>query len=200
MGRIRHRSIVAAVAVILLTAGCGKGGAAVPSDAPSADASTLSVTPNDIDKSAAAAYRAALVTSLAAAKSDGMTELWSEGGSEISTVLVWDAKAAKGAQHDIASGDVEPIDFESMLPQANIDELDGLEANTGFDIGSVKSKDGTFIITTKVDDSSMVTTYTLDAQGRIGSATATLDGESAGSATFVYGVAPEGATALAKLK
>ena len=41
--------------------------------------------------------------------------------------------------------EVEPIDFESMLPQANLDELDGLEANTGFDVGSVTSKDGAIV-------------------------------------------------------
>lgn len=198
MGRFRSFTVLAAAAAVLLTAGCRASGTAAP-DASSSAVPSASIALNDVDPAAASAYREALNKSLSSARTDGMTELWSEGGSEVSTVLVWDAAAGKGAQSDVASGEVEPIDFESMLPQANLDELDGLEANTGFDVGSVKYKDGAIIVTTLIDDSSMVTTYTLDAEGRIGAAIATLDGEPAGSATFVYGVAPEGKTALAAL-
>lgn len=166
---------------------------------PGADTMT-SFAPNDIDSKAAKAYRAALEKSYAATKTLGLTELWSDDGSTVATVLAWDPKTATGVQDDLENGEVDKIDFESMMPQANIDELDGLEANTGFDVGSLSSPSpGVFVVTIAIDESSMITTYTIDNQGRIASAVATIDNEPAGSATFVYSVTAEGMAALAKL-
>jgi hypothetical protein len=159
-----------------------------------------SFAPNDIDGQAAKAYRAALEKSYAATKTLGLTELWSDDGSTVATVLAWDPKTATGVQDDLENDEVDKIDFESMMPQANIDELDGLEANTGFDVGSLSSPSpGVFVVTIAIDESSMITTYTIDDQGRIASAVATIDNEPAGSATFVYSVTAEGMAALAKL-
>lgn len=201
-GRFAHGRLMVAIGAmcVLALAGCSKSDgapAASPTDIPAAQSS---VTVNDIDQAAADAYREALNKSYDATKATGLTELWSDDGTAITTVLAWDPKAAKGVQDDIINADVEAIDLESMLPQANLDELDGLVSNSGFDIGSVKSpKDGVFVITVAIDESTMVTTYTVDAQGRIGTAVATIDNEPAGSATFVYGVSPEAVAAFKKL-
>ena len=199
------RKLVLSLALIaVVVTGCGSKDVLVKptasvgaSDMPPTDGSAA--PNNNVNASAAKAYRDALTKSLAAAKSDGLTEVWTDEGNAPSTVLSWNGSTKKGVQQDLTDDSAEAIDFDAMMPQANIDELDSIEQN--LDQGTVEMKSATvFIVTTIMDESKFVTTYTLDSQGRLGKAASTIDGDPAGNATFDYSVTSAGAKAFKALK
>lgn len=189
---------ISLVLVIATLTTCACGTKSVPTSSPSPSSS---VSSNVVIPSAAAAYRQALDQSLAAANSTGLTELWSDATGALVTVVVQDPKTGVCAQADLIIKDTQLIDADGMMPSVLLAELDGLEANTGTDIGSVKSPaSGVIEVANFIDDTHYVTTYTLDSAGRISSAQQLAEGELAATATFSYSITTEGATALSAVQ
>ena len=182
--------------VVMSATGCGTK--SVPTSSPTP---LTSVSKNVVIPSAAKAYRAALENSLTSANSKGLTELWSDSTGKLVTVVVQDANNGVCAQSDLVINDTQEIDSAGMMPSVLMAELEGLEANTGTDIGSVKNTaSGDIEVANFIDDTHYLTTYALDSSGRIASATQLAEGELAATATFTYAITPEGAKALRAVK
>jgi hypothetical protein len=194
--------LISVGAVALILTGCGKG-ATDAATSPEITAPTLepevTASPNIIQPDAEAAYRKALLTSQASAGTSGLTELWFDVDGTMVQVAVQDPKSGKFASQDVTDDSVFEIDEASMMPARLLAELDGLVAG-GSDQGSVISNSpGEFIITNTIDLSKYVTTYTLDAQGRITKSVIIADDEPLGEITYSYSITKEGKATLAAL-
>lgn len=191
--KLQTTLIVATLA--LGTSACASKPVASPSIAPS-----VSISPNHIAPNAAKAYRQALNRSLSDAQSLGLTELWSDSTETLVTVVVQDPKTGVCAQSDLIMKETQLIDVEAMMPSVLIAELDGLESNSGSDVGSVTlSANGDIKVTNFMDDTHYTTTYTIDSSGRIATATQFAEGELTATASFDYHVTDEGKRALAEV-
>ena len=196
--------LIASVAALAISACAGSNANSThtPVASPSATATPLeSLSPNAIAPSAAKAYRAALELSLASANSHGLTELWHDATGALVTVVAQAPNDGVCVQADLVVKDAQLIDAGGMMPSVLLDELAGLEANTGTDIGSVQStKPGTFEVKNFVEDIHYVTIYTTDASGRIATALQSAEGEPAATATFTYSLTTEGKKAISDAK
>lgn len=189
---MKLQTTIAIAALAFCMSACGSKPATTTSATPS-----VSLSPNDVAPSAAKAYRQALDRSLAASQSMGLTELWKDATGSLVTVLVESPNDGICVQSDLVIKDTQLIDQEAMMPSVLIAELDGLEANSGSDIGSVKfATNGDIEVANFIDDTHYVTTYALDQGGRISSATQFAEGELAATASFRYEVTPDGQKAL----
>jgi hypothetical protein len=189
-----------ALLCVLAVAGCSKTDAAPESSAP-APATSQSVdsgaVTNLIEAQAESAYRTALEASNSAAETLGLTELWYDASVELVQVLVQDPQSKRFVFLDVLEDANYPVDKNSMMPARLLAELDGLIAG-GLDQGSViTGSQGEFIIINTIDLIKYVTTYTLDADGRIATASIIADEELLGTVTYNFSITPEGMQALA---
>lgn len=189
-----------AILCVLAIAGCSQTAASPEGTAPaptSLQSGEPGITPNLIEAQAESAYRAALKLSSNAAGTVGLTELWYDTDDELVQIVVQDPKSKRFVSFDVADEAVYPIDETAMMPTRLLAELDGLIAG-GIDQGSViTGKQGEFIITNTIELIKYVTTYTLDAQGRIATASIIADEELLGTATYSFSITAEGTRALA---
>lgn len=194
--------------VVGLTAGCSRGQAsasatAMPSTGVSQPAATDMPTPptkNQVDPNAAKTYRTALEASLAAMKATGLTELTYDTDNKLIDVLAYNSANKRVVEQDVEYGDVEELDDSASMPNSLLDELDGLQADNGTDVGTIASpKPGVIVVTTFLDDSVYVSTYTINAAGLIESASIVLDGDDLGVTKYVYALTPEAKKAFQAL-
>ncbi len=200
---MKIRSALVIVTVTLFVSACGgskvaatKSPTITPSEVPSQSAS-----PNDVSPTAAKAYRKALELSLASAQSTGLTELWRDSSGSLVTVVAQAAHDGICAQADLVTKDTQVIDSAGMMPSVLLDELAGLENNSGTDTGSVTvPKAGTFVVKNFVEDIHYVTVYTTDSEGRIATAAQQTEGDASATATFTYSLTAEGKKAISDVK
>jgi hypothetical protein len=200
---------LAAVAALLTLAACAAspdGTDNSPSAAPSVATSatplpTETFAPNDIDSEAAAAYRAALEASQKAMLAVGLTEVWRDDSGTLTLVQVYDPIRKVAATHDFVQRSHDEIDVSLLMPQSLTDELNSLERNDGFDIGSVSSpQPGVFVIENQYADEPYQVRYTVDSDGRIATARVTDGATITGSGVFSYAVTEDGRQALLLLQ
>ena len=87
-----------------------------------------------------------------------------------------------------------------MLFRSLLDELDGLEADNGTDVGTITSpKPGTIVVTSFLEDTVYESTYVINAAGLIESATIVLDGDPLGLTKYDYSVTAEAKAAFKAL-
>lgn len=189
-----------AILCVLAIAGCSQTDASPESTAP-APASSQSgepgTAPNLIEAQAESSYRSALELSSKAAATLGLTELWYDTDDALVQIVVQDPKSKRFVSFDVADEAVYPIDETAMMPTRLLAELDGLIAG-GIDQGSViTGNQGEFIITNTIDLIKYVTTYTLDGQGCIATASIVADEELLGTVTFNFLITAEATKALA---
>jgi hypothetical protein len=192
---------LAALAVLTFTSGCSNA-SPEPGSAQetSAAAPTLeaepTASPNEIEPDAEREFRAALIKSQEGAAESGLTELWFDSDGVMVQVVVQDPKTNTFASYDIDADSVFEMDETSMMPARTIAELDGLMAG-GEDQGSITSEaSGRFTVTNIIDQSTYITVYTLDKEGRIEKSVISSDDEPLGEITYTYGVTKEGKSAL----
>ena len=131
--------------------------------------------------------RAALDVSLAAMRTDGLTEVWRDADGATTLVQVYDPVGGHAVSSDIASGTAELVDVDSLsLPWllADLDEVDVTEA-----------ADRAFEVTGSYGDGEYAVSYTLDEQGRIDSVTVS-GADVSGTGTLSYTVTDDGRAAL----
>lgn len=188
-----------ASALALATSACSRGESATPTStdlAASAPAIEASPSANVIQQDAATAYRIAIQASEKSAATDGLTELWFDSDQVLSQVAVQDPVSKKFVIHDLNDETALYIAKDAMMPARLLGELDGL-IKGGVDRGSVVStKPGEFVVTNTVDLIVYVTTYAIDAQGRIATAVIVADDEPLGNIDYKYEVTKEGKAAL----
>lgn len=202
---MKFRIVVITGIIAVATSACGNTTAhstqsPVASISPSVEPSE-SISPNAVAPNAAKAYRSALERSLASANSHGLTELWRDSTGDLVTVVAQAPNDGICVQADLVVKDAQLIDAGGMMPSVLLDELTGLESNTGTDIGSVQStKPGTFEVKNFVEDIHYDTIYTTDKNGRIASASQRAEGEPSATATFSYSLTTEGKKAISEVK
>ena len=195
------------LAAIALLTGCGNNADQSQPIESSASAYATPIAPdptgtgNVIDVDAAKAYRVALEKSLASQADSGLTEVWQDSDGNLAQVVAFDVANGKAVQHDIVADSAQGLTGDAMMPTVLLDELDALEGNAATDKGSVTSqKAGSFTVLNHVDELKYVSVYTVDAQGRIGTAEVTVDGDLSATAVFTYSLTAEAKAAFAKLK
>jgi hypothetical protein len=195
--------VIAASTVVLaigLTSGCGNSATsgADATDLPTAAATELPANlptapaKNEVNPDAAKAYRAALEASLAAMRKSGLTELTYDTDNTLIDVLAYNPANKRVVEQDVEYGDVEELDESASMPNSLLDELDGLEADNGTDVGTVTSpQPGVIVVTSFLEETVYVSTYTINSAGLIESASLVLDGDDLGTTKYVYSLTPE---------
>jgi hypothetical protein len=198
---VKHLKTFAALTVALALTACGtKGATPTTSGSPIASGVPSPMVSNDIDPAAAKGYRDALKASLAAMQATGLTELTYDDTNALIDVVAYDPSNKRVVEQDVEFGDAEELDDSATMPSSLLDELDGLESGDSVDSGSIKSPvAGTFVVTSNLEDSSYVTTYTLDDQGRIATSKLVMDGDSIGVTKYVYELTKEAKDAFKAL-
>ena len=198
---MKHLKTIAALSIVLALTACGsKGASPSASGTPVGSGVPTPMVSNDIDPNAAKGYRDALKASLAAMQSSGLTELTYDTDNALIDVLAYDPSNKRVVEQDVEFGDAEELDDSATMPNSLLDELDGLESGTGSDSGSIKSPSaGTFVVTSFLEDTTYVSTYTLDSAGRIATSTIVMDGDSIGVTKYEYSVTKEAKAAFKAL-
>ena len=198
---MKYLKAIAAISLTFALAACGAGSNSDNASAtPGISGMPSPLASNDIDPAAAKVYRDALNASLAAMKSTGLTELTYDTDNALIDLVAYDAATKRVVEQDVEFGDATELDDSATMPNSLLDELDGLEAGTGTDSGSVKSPSaGTIVVTSYLEDTTYITTYTIDAQGRISESSLVLDGDPIGVTKYDYSLTKDAKAAFKAL-
>lgn len=159
---------------------------------PSVPAPTASAVEEDVAKS----FRTALENSIELAKSDGMTEVWSDADGVAALVVAWSPEREISSTYDIEVDEGEAGDFEYTTLAVALADLDSLEAGD-YEGGVVsKSANGDYVIQLSLEGDIYLSTYRVNSAGLIVSGDAYVADELLGSMLIDYSITPQGQSAL----
>ena len=154
------------------------------------------VAPNT-DAKALDAFQQVLNASTAAAKSNGLTEVWTDADGVKTLIVAWDPKKQQSVSLDVELDSADIGEFEYMTPaiaQADVDSIKKGDSPNGV---LNYTADHAYYVKTDIDGEEYVTTYVVDSKNLIASAKTYVAGDLLGSVVFTYSITDDGKKALA---